>query len=566
MKSNGQLNYVADSKGNRVPDFSHVGYMNSEKKIPGVKVVKTCTALSGDNLTSIQNAVKEVEAMPADADGIRGAILLKAGEYKINGTIKITKGGVVLRGEGFGTNGTRLIAALREQHTLISFDGSSGISLISSSKKKITDTYVPIGSNKVTVETGHTFKAGDEIVVQHMPTDSWISMLEMNNFAGSDTGCNNWTSAEYVINYYRIVKKVEVNTLTFDAPVVDPIDSKYASGYVFKCTFGGIQQVGIENVRLTSEYTNVNDELHGWNAIELREVKNGWVKNVEAYHFGYSAVTIASSSIFITVDSSKCIDPISQTTGGRKYSFNNNGQRSLFMNCYTRKGRHDYVTGSKVAGPNVFLRCDADTQKADIGPHHRWATGLLFDNVSGDGEMNIQNRLCSGSGHGWAGAQTMFWNCTAKKIILQSPPEHINWAIGCKSSVTGVGTWFKKTGYIGFVEQTGKTVTPQSLFEKQLAERMTTQIVGNSYQVGSINKNISEFNIANKRLTFTASLEGSLSFKLLTANGKCVFKHTSNILAGKNTFNINQNVKPGIYFCMIDNGVSFELNKIAVLP
>ena len=40
----------------------------------------------------------------------------------------------------------------------------------------------------------------------------------------------------------------------------------------------------------------------------------------------------------------------------------------LDTHCSARKGRHDYVTGSKVAGPNVFHASSSTKAHADIGP------------------------------------------------------------------------------------------------------------------------------------------------------------------------------------------------------
>ncbi len=51
-----------------------------------------------------------------------------------------------------------------------------------------------------------------------------------------------------------------------------------------------------------------------------------------------------------------------------------------------------YVLGSNVPGPNVFLRSTAESTHADIGPHHRWSSGALFDRIDTDGELNIRNR------------------------------------------------------------------------------------------------------------------------------------------------------------------------------
>ena len=85
------------------------------------------------------------------------------------------------------------------------------------------------------------------------------------------------------------------------------------------------------------------------------------------------------------------IDPVSEITGGRRYSFSAGGQYVLFQRCYTRNGRHDFVNGPNDIGPSVYLDCLSDKPHADIGPHHRWACGQLYDNVKG-GKINVQDR------------------------------------------------------------------------------------------------------------------------------------------------------------------------------
>src|SRR6476469_3427189 len=90
LDANGKLVYTADAKGNKVPDFSGVGYQNSEVAIPTIAVVKTVNAVVGDNLNNIQTAINEVAAKPLDANGFRGAILFKAGTYNISDAINIT--------------------------------------------------------------------------------------------------------------------------------------------------------------------------------------------------------------------------------------------------------------------------------------------------------------------------------------------------------------------------------------------------------------------------------------------------------------------------------------------
>lgn len=94
---------------------------------------------------------------------------------------------------------------------------------------------------------------------------------------------------------------------------------------------------------------------------------------------------------------------------------------NLVMNCHATEGRHDYVTGAQVCGPNVFYNCTAERTHADIGPHHRWAVGTLYDNIITDGEINVQDRGNWGTGHGWAGATQVIWNCIASRAAIQDP-------------------------------------------------------------------------------------------------------------------------------------------------
>jgi hypothetical protein len=40
-----------------------------------------------------------------------------------------------------------------------------------------------------------------------------------------------------------------------------------------------------------------------------------------------------------------------------------------------------HVTGSRVSGPNVYYNSLAENSLAGDGPHQRWATGILYDNI-----------------------------------------------------------------------------------------------------------------------------------------------------------------------------------------
>jgi hypothetical protein len=452
-------------KENVIPDFSFVGYKGGGVSIPEAPVKTTVTAVPGNNLDNIQKAIDEVCRMPLGANGFRGAVLLKAGVYNVEGTLFIKAAGVVLRGEGNGTSGTVMVATQKKRHDFIVVQGDgSGFGEVKDSRKHIVDSYVPVGARSFEVEAGHNFSAGDRIVVQELPNDKWIADLNMAQYG--------WKADDYKMSYERTITAVKKNKITIDIPIVDAMDSQYGKAEVFKSEIKGrIEQCGIENVRIESVFSSEEDEEHAWNAIVLKRAANCWVKDVVAKYFGYACVSISDMSVFNTVQDCAMIDPKSITTGSRKYSFNieHNSTCNLYQRCVSWGGRHDYVTGARVPGPNVFLDCLAENTFADIGPHHRWATGLLFDNVYG-GQMRVQNRKAMGSGHGWAGAQTLFWNCYSVKedIKVESPVGALNWGIGnVGATQNGEGYW----------ESWGTEVRPRSLYLKQLEERRGSKAV-----------------------------------------------------------------------------------------
>ncbi len=469
IKSNGTLEYIADKNGNIIPDFSRVGYHQGDKPLPNIPVVKTLSPKGEDDRKAIQEAIDEVSAMPVKKNGFRGTILLKKGTYKVHGSLEIKKGGIVLRGEGDHENGTKIIAAGKGQRSLIKINGEGSLKEIEDSRVKIKTPYVPVGSFTFEVETAANFKPGDKIVLHRPGTDNWISDIQMDRIIERE-GTRQWKASEYHLNFERKIIKIDGNTITMDNPVVMQMENKYGGGYIFKYDFKGrISEVGVENILFESEYENDKDEDHGWVAVNYSKAENCWVRNVTSKYFGNSCVSLSNTAKQITVIDSKCLDAKSIITGARRYSFNNDGQLNLFMNLETTEGRHDYVTGAKTLGPNVFYNCKSTGTHADIGPHHRWAVGTLYDNIITDGEINVQDRGNWGSGHGWAGITQVLWNCKVKRAAIQSP-----WVSGDNYSIGTKGEKF--TGRLAgkpdgiWVDQ-NKDVKPQSLYISQLNAR-----------------------------------------------------------------------------------------------
>lgn len=469
INKDGSITYFADEKGNTIPDFSLVGYYHGLKEIPKVKIVKTVHPIKEDAGDMLQAAIDEVSTLPIGTDGFRGAILLKKGNYSIAGTLHINADGIVLKGEGNTAQGTRLIAAGKGLRSLIKINGKGRITE-NGDRVKIIDPYVPTGTKSFQLSSVKGFKTGDRIIVYRPGTKNWIHDLQMDKIEDRG-GTKQWKATEYNLSYEREITAVDGNKITIDNPVVMAMEEQYGGGEVFKYEYKGrLKEVGIENIFFESEYANDTDEDHGWIALDFDQIENAWVSDVTSRFFGYSCVSLSGGAKNITVKNSKCLDAKSVITGGKRYSFNNNGQQNLFMDLETTEGRHDYVTGAKTSGPNVFYHCKSRSTHADIGPHHRWSSGTLYDNIDTDGEINVQDRGNWGSGHGWAGITQVVWNCKVKGAAIQNPwVSGKNYAIGIQGQKLKGRLNGKPDGEWDGLNKTD--LQPTSLYEAQVKAR-----------------------------------------------------------------------------------------------
>ncbi len=466
----GKLAYTPDEQGNVIPDFSHVGYMYGDEAIPDVQSVVEVSPVEGDDRATIQAAIDQVEAMDPDENGFRGAILLKKGVYHVEGQIFIKASGVVLRGEGPTNDGTVVVAAGTGKRDFIVIGSGSGRRDDLSSKVNIIEDYVPLGRKFVVVEDGSDYRAGDQIALYRPGTSNWISDLRMDQIPNPDGATKQWKPSSYSFYFERLVTKVVGDTIFFRNPVVMAMDSKYGGGSVHKCTSDRINRVGVEELCLKSAYKSDNDEDHAWVAIKFNAVEHAWARSVTSWYFGYACTSIDKAARLITVEDCHCRKPKSRISGGRRYSFNVGGSMNLVKDCSADEGRHDFVTGSRVRGPNVFTNCTVTNTFADTGPHHRWAMGTLYDLIVTDGSINVQDRGDSGSGHGWAGANQVFWNCKGASSACQSPwvsAKNYNFGfMGEKNS----GRYARPDGIWVGHKQPG--LFPESLYQAQLDARL----------------------------------------------------------------------------------------------
>ena len=453
-----------------VPDFSFAGYEGGGVAIPHVASPSIqVSSVAGDNRAHLQAALDGAAALPRGPDGFRGVVVLAPGTYEVNGTLFIRASGVVLRGAGQSPAGTVIVATRAVQHDLIVVEKQgAGLREQAGTRVAITTPSVPVGSRSFEVASATGLLPGDEVLVVRTPSQAWITALGM--------GSQGWTPSAYELEHVRTVAAVSGNSVTLDAPLVDAMVQSWGGGALARAVaLGELDHCGVEDLRLESRYAAADDEAHGWNAITFKGVRDGWVRRVTSVAFGYAAVELAEGARFNTVEEVAQVDPVSRIDGGRRYSFYvDKGAFNLFQRCYARNGRHNFVTGGRVVGPNAWVDCVSVQNHSDEGPHHRWATGMLLDNVRSE-EIRVQNRASSGSGHGWAGAQTMFWNVAADRITSDAPLGAMNWVVGGTGAKTEGS--FVPAEPFGTWEQHGVRVAPRSLYFAQLQARKGTAAV-----------------------------------------------------------------------------------------
>ncbi len=462
--SNGKLEYISDEKGNRIIDFSYCGYEASEKGIPFIEAKVIIPEVEVDATELIQKAIDYVGNLPLDNNGFRGAIQFEGGKYLVKGRLRIEKSGIVLRGKGMGDNGTQIIVGGKDRLTFIRVKGEDNKILEKASD--IKDAYVPINAKYVTVNSVKDFTVGQKIMIHRPSTQKWIDELKMREVGGESSGYVGWKPGQRDIWWNRTIKEIKRDTLFFDAPITTALDTTYGISQVVPYQWKGrINNIGIENLSLTSEYdaSNPKDEDHCHSAISIENAENVWVRQIVFNHFAGSAVAAYETARKVTVEDCVSLAPVSEIGGWRRNTFFTMGQQTLFQRLYAEDGYHDFATGFCATGPNAFVECYSSLPHNYSGAIDSWASGLLFDIVNVDGQrLSFNNHYLDNQGSGWCAANSMFYQCSADRIESFAPPTATNWCIASWAQFIGDGYWHEQNSHL----------SPRSLYYKQLADRL----------------------------------------------------------------------------------------------
>ena len=484
-----RLLYMQDDLGNRILDFSGCGYMGGQDGIPQVPARVVVEPAEGDDRARIQAAIDEVAAMSPDANGYRGAVLLGAGEYQVSATLNINASGVVLRGVGESeTDGTRLrstdtTGSVDNPTVLITIQGTGSTSGTGTTRK-VTSKYVPAGTRSLDLDTAWGLSVGDAVMVDRPSTADWIAALGMDQLLNNGVDDYRWKAGDRDLSWQRTISRIEGNRIFLDAPIPTAIDALYGGGTVKKYTFAGrIEKCGIEGIRGISSYDpsvvdgsgNFVDENHAWVFIQIGAGQNCWVRNVTSRYFAYACVSLKKGTKWTSVLNCTSLEPVSLIDGGRRYAFPiDDAELCLVRGCTTQNDRHQFVTQSNTSGPHAFVNGASSNALSDAGPHQRWASGILWDCITvGGNSLDIQNRGNMGTGHGWAGANCVAWNCNAYSFDMENPPTARNWLVGSVGSIsTSNSAAVPPNPDFGTFDANGTNVFPLSLWGNQCQDAL----------------------------------------------------------------------------------------------
>ena len=603
-----RLHYVRDAEGNGIPDFSWAGYKNGEEPIPDVPVVLEIEPIEGDNTDHIQQAIDSLAKLQTDADGFRGAILLKAGTYQVYGTIYLNKSGIVLRGEGDGEDpASNTIIWARgnspNQRTVLMAGGgddSKWREMVPGTKSNILTDTVLVGSRQFRVQKPSYYQVGDNIIIFHPCTEEWLQAIDYGGTHSNDPHAEPgvdvpWEIGSQPIVYNRYIKAINGDTITIDAPVFNTLIRSLSQSYIYTYLRHKLEtQIGIENLRIDIETDGGEDETHPWNGIDLFLIEDAWVRNCTVLHFGEAGFR-TNTATRVTIENCKALDPVSKITGGRRYNFEayTASQLILFKDCLATNGRHHYMSnGTSWTSGIVFLDCKSSGAYASSEGHRRWSQGLLYDNlIELDGPrpgynprlLGLYCRGYYGTSHGWAAAHSVAWNCDVANgdLIVQKPPTAQNYAIGCKGKhITGKkppASFDEPEGYIEGSNRDG--LVPRSLYLAQFEDRMqSTAIVSDNTEKELIPEQLNIVgyypNPFNQQIRFQFELKTRTKLKITVFNilGQVVFAQQKTDLnagmhfwqwAGKDQF--GQDASSGLYIVKFETAEQSKAARVLLI-
>lgn len=482
-----------DSQGRFLHDFSYAGYRNGSEKLPLTTkqpVINAVKDFSADN-TGAADATSAIQQAIDQAGRTGSTVFLPEGLYRCDGILKITKPGTIIRGAG--PEKTRVFLSKHQDmrgKSHITFQGSvkdgPDIKLVKDAKNL---------SFSVTVRTTNGLSVGDDISVGWVITDDFISRHNMTGTWKSFNGKWRPFFRRTITGISKTGEDYQVHVdvpLRYDALIKDQASIRKETGYLTEC---GIADLAISNA------VNWND---AWSQarvhiIGFRNVKDCWASNIKSfasplpgakeYHVQDCGILVVSSKR-VTISDCRMEKAQNRGSGGCGYLFEiSSSNEILTRDCQAVNGRHNFIQNWDFGTTGcVWLRCHSKGSAqiktknlpipipADCEYHHSLTMACLVDQCILEDGWYGGNRRDWSSGAGITVTQSVYWN-TGGGGRIRSWQYGNGYIIGTDDIkiLTGLGdSSAKGTEPVDYIEgpDKGRELTPQSLYEDQLKQRL----------------------------------------------------------------------------------------------
>ncbi|KAK5808953.1 hypothetical protein F5H01DRAFT_395748, partial [Linnemannia elongata] len=371
------------------------------------------------------------------------------GVYRISKPLKVRDSGVLFRGDP--TGGSRVVCQWESTgpRYAIEIEGQKD-KMLPDTRIPVVSDYTPVGSFILALDPTYfpesTLAVGDQIMVTRIGNDRWIEDIGMDDFDSDKKGVKPWKKMS--AHMFRTIRSLDPHTgiVQLDAPLPISIRRYYGGGWVTKYEDRKIWAVGVQFLDLVfpknigrttedmldekgrgSEDYRFSYEIFANYALRLDLAAHVYFSHITTAFF-HNFISVGTDVHHVTLDSVVHSYPDDMLSG--QSAFQLSGQLVLIKNSLSQGSFHFFVDINHVPGPNVVHRSQAinigksyqplplDFAPGEVGPHMKFCTGLLFDQVTTDGSIQIVNRGDMGTGQGYSGANSVVWNSRAREGVL----------------------------------------------------------------------------------------------------------------------------------------------------
>lgn len=332
-----------------LPDFSFAGYNHGVGDIPVMtgKVIDVTEygVIADDGLDDSKAFLKALEA----AHKTRGAVIVKLpkGRILISDILKITRGDIVLRGSGSGTEGTNLhfprpmqmvetegyfdeiktylkkydkrqrekqnnIDVLFSEYSWtggfiwIQKEGTRAAAYLEDRDPEITvlanALQGKVGTQTVTIDPTQNLKVGDVVELQWLNRQGEGGPLLKEMYGDTEVkiGSHHWTFAERpLVRQKTKILAIEGPTVTLSDPLLHTISADIPAQFA---KWDHITNVGIEDIRITfPDSPSFGHHMErGYNGIYMTSVFDGWIRDVNFHNADTGVLSYNSANLTIS--------------------------------------------------------------------------------------------------------------------------------------------------------------------------------------------------------------------------------------------------------------------------